>query len=279
MLPDSLPGNWPYQTVGERHKPAIVLLHGFMGFGHDWHQLSERYLAQDFFCVMPTLPGHAQHPPPEPLNFDVVVDGLHLYLCQLDLDRINLVGYSLGGRLALFFALKYPSFVSRLALEGASPGLADQLARLARSAQDDERAIQLVNDGIDAFVDKWYQMDIFSSLRQRPGLLAEMIRRRKRNNATWASTVIRQLSPGRQPPLWARLGELPMEVLLLAGALDQKYVTISREMAKYIPNVRTKVIAAAGHNIHLEQPAIFSHYLKKFFSGQGLEETAPGTFA
>lgn len=267
-LPNSFPRNWPYDIAGKRHKPAVVLLHGFLGSGHDWRQLSERYLAQDFFCVMPTLPGHPENPPPDPLNFDVVVDSLHICLRQLGLDRVTLVGYSMGGRLALFFALKYPLFVSRLVLEGAGPGIADQQARLARAAQDDERAVQLVKGGVDAFVDNWYQMDIFASLRQHPGLLAEVVERRKQNRAHWASAVIRQLSPGRQPPLWSRLGELTMPVLLLAGALDRKYVTISHEMEKYIPNARTKVVAAAGHNVHLEQPAIFAQHLKEFFYAQ-----------
>ena len=265
MSSNSCLRNWPYSVAGNRNNPVIVLLHGFLGSGHDWRQLSERYLAQDFFCVMPTLPGHAEHPPPDPLNFDVVADGLHKWLRQLGFNRVNLVGYSMGGRLALFFALKYQSFVSRLALEGASPGIADQQARVARAAQDDERARQLVRGGIDAFVDDWYRMDIFASLARHPGLLAEVVRQRKRNNARWASIVIRQLSPGRQPSLWLRLRELAIQVLLLAGELDTKYVTISHVMGKHIPCAQSKVIVAAGHNAHLEQPAIFAQNLKEFF--------------
>jgi 2-succinyl-6-hydroxy-2,4-cyclohexadiene-1-carboxylate synthase len=256
--------NWPTEVAGKPDKPAIVLLHGFLGSGRDWRQLSEQHLARDFFCVMPSLPGHAEHPPSDPLNFDTVADGLYTRLRTFGLERINLVGYSMGGRLALYFALKYQSFVTRLALEGASPGIADSQARLARAAQDDERAIQLVQDGVEAFVDDWYQMDLFSSLRQHPELLAEVVGQRKQNNARWASIVIRELSPGRQPSLWSQLGELTIQVLLITGALDRKYATLSHEMEKYIPRARTEVIARAGHNVHLEQPGIFARHLKKF---------------
>jgi 2-succinyl-6-hydroxy-2,4-cyclohexadiene-1-carboxylate synthase len=269
--------NWPYEVAGKPDKPVIVLLHGFLGSSRDWRQISELFLAQDFFCVMPSLPGHAEHPPSAPLNFDTVADGLYTFLRKLGFERVNLVGYSMGGRLALYFALKYQSFVSRLVLEGASPGIADQQARLARAVQDDERAVQLVQGGVEAFVDDWYRMELFASLKQHPELLAKVIRQRKQNNACWASIVIRELSPGRQPSLWSRLGELTIRVLLIAGALDRKYVMISHEMEKYIPCARTEVIAATGHNVHLEQPGVFTQHLKKFFCASDYKEEPGGT--
>lgn len=257
---------WPYHALGQHRRPPLVFLHGFMGAGVDWLQVAQ-LLADRFFCIMPDLPGHGQNislPVSAPLNFDTVVTGFNQFLEQLELDRISLVGYSMGGRLALYTALTFPQKITALVLEGASPGIAAEQARRERADLDDKRAETLLAEGLDAFVERWYELGLFRTLKNHPLLLAKTKEERKQNDPRWTAKIISDLSPGRQPPLWDRLDTLPMPVLLLAGALDPKYATLVTTMAEKIPDATTKIIPDAGHNTHLEHPEYFADLVSRF---------------
>jgi 2-succinyl-6-hydroxy-2,4-cyclohexadiene-1-carboxylate synthase len=239
-----------------------------MGTNADWLPIAER-CADRFFCLMPDLPGHGNNtnfPITQPLNFEFVVTGLNLLLEQLDLDRVSLTGYSMGGRLALYAAIKFPKKITALILESANPGLVEEQARQERAEVDDKRAETLLKIGIESFVDHWYQLGLFSSLKKHPPLFDEIKSRRKQNEARWLAKIISQLSPGRQPPLWDKLGLLPMPVLLVAGALDQKYAKLMARMGANIPKAKVEIIPDAGHNTHLEQPKRFAELLTTFLT-------------
>lgn len=253
---------WPYQTLANSAYPPIVFLHGFLGRGSDWLPIARQLPAYGF---MPDLPGHGDNthlPLSTPLTFDTLADGFMRWLDHLKLKAINLVGYSMGGRLALYTAIKFPARINALVLESANPGLAEPQTRRARAKLDDERAQTLRQAGMSAFVDRWYGMELFSSLKQQPALFEQTTVARKQNDPRWAAKVIAELSPGRQPSLWERLDDLPMPVLLMAGALDTKYIELTKKMGSLIPGATFKIIPHAGHNIHLEQPDVFTAALQ-----------------
>jgi len=259
---------WPHQTLGSPHTPALIFLHGFMGTGSDWRPIARRCVPH-FFCILPDLPGHGQNcrfSPAEPLDFARIATGLQQLMSHLQLERANLVGYSMGGRLALYTATQFPQRISRLILESASPGLADSQARQARATADDDRAATLLKVGLEEFIDHWYTLPLFNSLQQQPALLAQAKTQRLQNQPGWMAKIIRDLSPGRQPPLWDQLGDLSLPVLLLAGALDPKYSALIPQMAQKIAGAQAKIVATAGHNIHLEQPDLFANTLLKFLN-------------
>lgn len=259
---------WPYQTLGQRTNPPLVFLHGFMGTGTDWLPIANR-CAGRFFCLMPDLPGHGGNtnfPISQPLNFEVVANGLNRLLEQLEFDQINLAGYSMGGRLALYTALKFPQKITALILESSNPGLVEAQARQERAEVDDNRAGTLLKIGIESFVDHWYELQLFSSLKKQPHLFDETKNKRKQNKTRWMAKVISELSPGRQPPLWHRLDALPMPVLLVAGALDSTYARLMTRMGTNIPQAKVEIIPDAGHNTHLEQPGLFAEVLTTFLT-------------
>ncbi len=252
--------------MGDSRLSPLVFLHGFLGSGSDWLSVARQFSHQ-FFCILPDLPGHGENvelPLSEPVNFDKIVAGLNYLLDELELERVNLLGYSMGGRIALYFSTKFPHRVEHLILEGANPGIADERSRLARATLDDQRAEQLRNLGIDTFVDRWYQMMLFGTLKKHPQILEQLKIRRKQNDARWAAKIISELSPGRQPSLWHRLGQLPMPVLLLAGQLDEKYADLMGQMAAKIPQAILEIVPGAGHNVHLEAPQPFIKGVEQF---------------
>jgi 2-succinyl-6-hydroxy-2,4-cyclohexadiene-1-carboxylate synthase len=238
-----------------------------MGTGADWLPITD-HLSHRFFCIMPDLPGHGKNtifPISQPLNFDIISAGLVNLLDQLELDEVSLVGYSMGGRLGLYTALKYPTKIKSLVIESASPGLATKQERQERAALDDRQAERLLAGGFDAFIEAWYNLPLFETLHRYPQLLEAVKKTRKKNNPDWMAKIISELSPGRQPALWKQLATLAMPVLLMAGALDKKYAKLIMSMGQKIPHVVTHIIPDTGHNIHLEQPAQFVKLIDNFF--------------
>jgi len=257
---------WPYKSIGNRDHPPVVFLHGFMGTGADWHKIAER-CAKSFFCLMPDLPGHGHNielPLSQPLNFDIVATDLNNFFEQLNLDNVALVGYSMGGRLALYTALRFPHKIKALVLESSNPGIAVEQGRQTRAEADDRWAETLLSEGIDIFVEQWYEMDLFHTLKSYPQHFKQTKEKRKRNDAQWAAKIIRELSPGRQPSLWEDLDSLPMPVMLMAGALDSKYSEMMAVMKARIPQATVEIVPDAGHNIHLEKPKHFAELITDF---------------
>jgi 2-succinyl-6-hydroxy-2,4-cyclohexadiene-1-carboxylate synthase len=249
-----------------------------MGAGADWLPMAKLW-ANHFFCLMPDLPGHGHNTHrsiAQPLDFDVVVAELKLFLKQLELDQVSLVGYSLGGRIALYAATQFPEKIRALVLESCTAGIGDEQARRERAEADDKQAETLLAQGIENFVEQWYELDLFSTLKRHPRLLAEIKAKRKKNDPAWVAKILKELSPGRQPSLWEKLGSLPMPVMLVAGGLDAKYAELAARVGSQIPEATVEIIPEVGHNVHLENPGQFSEVVTVFLhslkpnSNQGL---------
>lgn len=256
---------WPYRSLGTPQHPALVFLHGFLGAGSDWLTVATRF-ADRFFCIMPDLPGHGKNTTrslDQPLDFDLLTQALLETLDALQVNKANLAGYSMGGRLALHAAAKFPERIRSLVLESCHPGIAVG-ERLHRAASDRRRAEILLTGGIDVFVEQWYESDLFQTLKTQARMFASLKEKRKRNDASWMAKIIEELSPSRQVSLWKALETLPFPVLLIAGALDEKYVGITKRMQSKIPDAKMNIITGAGHNVHLEAPGAFSESLLGF---------------
>jgi 2-succinyl-6-hydroxy-2,4-cyclohexadiene-1-carboxylate synthase len=167
----------------------------------------------------------------------------------------DLVGYSMGGRLALHFAVAFPGRVRRLVLESASPGLATEEERVARCAADDALADRIVSEGIEWFVEHWESQPLFESRASLdPGEVVRQRELRRRNHPRSLAAALRGLGTGRLPSLWDRLHEVETPTLLVVGALDRKFVEVAERMRRMMPNARVIVVPAAGHTVHLEAP-------------------------
>ncbi len=76
------------------------------------------------------------------------------------------------------------------------------------------------------------------------------------------------MGTGTQPSLWHRLEELNMPVLILAGALDQKFAELAAEMVRPVYAASVKIVPGAGHTIHLERPQLFVELITQFLGHQ-----------
>lgn len=253
-------------TIGHPSAPPLVFLHGFLGRGADWLPIA-RTFAGRYYCILPDLPGHGSNitfPLGTVLNYEFLVQDL---IDNLPTKRpITLVGYSLGGRTALYFALNHPERVRTLILEGTNPGLEDPIARQERTQSDDAWSDQIRTRGLPTFVDKWYNQPLFHSLHHHPTLLEQFKTTRRENDPRWMAKVISELSPGRMPWLGDRLGEIKIPTLLLAGSLDEKYASCLHDLSAKIQGSMAWKVPMAGHSIHTERPGRFNAICHAFLS-------------
>lgn len=253
--------NWPLITLGKPDKPALVFLHGFLGTGADWLPVA-RPLSARYFCLLPDLPGHGKNPLDAAPGYQAWSQALAATLDAYKLNTITLAGYSMGARLALFFALHFADRVGRLLLESANPGISDVQERSRRAAWDDANARTIRDLGLASFLGGWYTLPLFASLDRIPNARETLRRKRARQDGESMARVIRALSPGRQPDLWPLLPSLRVPTLYLAGALDSKYTTIAQRFQQKYPASEVTIVAQAGHNIHVEAPQAFRQHVE-----------------
>lgn len=249
----------------------LLLLHGFTGSGLTWEpfiaELSGRHR-----LIMPDLIGHGRSDAPaDPARYSIehCVDDLLALLGQLGVDRFDLLGYSMGGRVALHLTLAAPARVQRLVLESASPGIDDPSERVARVTADDSLAQMIEREGLAAFVDHWERIPLFASQERLPETTRQGLRaQRLANQPGGLANSLRGMGAGAMTPVLSRLGELPMPVLLMAGELDGKYVGLTRVMVEAIPNASACIVPGAGHATHLEAPELFAEAVAGFLGIQ-----------
>ena len=242
----------------------LVLLHGFLGSAADWEALMDG-LAPDLASLALNLPGHGTDPDPVPedATFEEVVEALHTFLAQIETPQIDLLGYSMGGRVALGLMTADPERIRRAVLVGASPGLDEEVEREARTVADGALADALEEGPFEAWLEAWYEQPLFDDLRSAAGF-GDMLARRRTGRPEALATALRALSPGRQPPLRQRLATCPVRALLISGARDAKYTALNRGLAQANPLFESVTVPDAGHAPHLENPDAFLHAVRTF---------------
>jgi 2-succinyl-6-hydroxy-2,4-cyclohexadiene-1-carboxylate synthase len=172
------------------------------------------------------------------------------------------VGYSMGGRLALRAVLREPWSYRALVLLGATPGIEEEGQRRSRKAADDELASWMETAGIQAIVDHWERQPVFAT--QAPDLVERQRRGRMSHEPARLAAMLRATGQGVLPPVWHELHRLTMPVLAVAGERDDRYAQIAERMAREVPRGQAALVSDAGHAAHLEQPDEFSDLLLDF---------------
>jgi 2-succinyl-6-hydroxy-2,4-cyclohexadiene-1-carboxylate synthase len=245
----------------------LVLLHGFTGSSRSWLPHVAEFKSHNF-CISVDLLGHGgSDVPADPARYrmDKQIDDLLDVFDALGLGRVNLLGYSMGGRVALSFAVAHPERVRSLIIESASPGIADPAQRRERIRGDEVLAESIENEGLQKFVEHWESLPIFATQNALPPALRDEIRQQRLGNSPRGLiNSLRGLGTGVQPSMWEKLHRLTMPVLLVVGEFDQKYTSIALRMASKIAKVKVAIIEGAGHTVHLEKPATFNRVVLSF---------------
>jgi len=271
-----------YRLDGDSSNPVILFLHGFMGDRYEF-QSAIANLSQQFYCVAIDLPSHGQtdltnqgtdqftyqdscYSQNSCYTIEFTARLIVKFLELLHIERCFLVGYSMGGRVALYLAINFPKYFRKVVLESTSAGLRTDIERSDRLAKDRQLADKLENleaGDFRLFLENWYQQKIFGNLRSHSNF-PQLLVQRLQNSPIELAKSLRYLGTGRQPSLWEKLPETEISLLLLVGELDAKFVQINQQMAQLSKFLQLEIIPNCGHNIHFENPDIFIEKVQTF---------------
>ncbi len=253
-----------YLVLNPAGNVTVLFLHGFMGSGEDWRPIAQG-LSAEYRCVLADLPGHGCTPVrSDAAAYTMAAVARHVMrlMARVAPGPFVAVGYSMGGRLALYLALEHGDRVRGLVMESASPGLRSEPERSKRRDQDEQLAMELETGDWEAFLRQWYAAPMFESLRGCGERFQELLARRRKNNPRELARVLRGMGTGAQPSLWDRLPEAAAPALLVAGERDAKYCAVATAMGAMMPRASTAVVSGAGHNVHFEKPADYTTLLR-----------------
>ena len=249
-----------YFVAGEG--PPVTLLHGFTQSGRSWRELIS-HMPEGWKWIVPDLRGHGQTVTRSggPCSMEACTDDLVAIWEELDLGRTHLVGYSMGGRLALHVAAHRPERLLSLLTIGAHAGL-DEDARPGRREGDEALAQRIEREGVEPFVDHWGSLPLFAGIERRgEGYVAQLRAERLQNHVAGLACSLRGMGAGVMEPVWEQLTHVTVPCTFVAGQLDHGYVASARRLAAAVPNGRVEIVLRAGHAVHQERPDAFARVL------------------
>jgi len=202
---------------------VITCLHGFLGNPRDWDFL------RDASFAIETPPLDAIPP-----------------------DGDILLGYSLGGRLALH-ALLAGARYERAVFVSTGLGIEGDSARAARRAADEAWAKRFESEDFDSVMAAWNAQPVLAG----PSL--------DRTKEDYDARALREWSSGALPPVASRLHELTIPTLWIAGARDTKYVAEARRASSLASGGQVVIVEEAGHRVPWERPDEFVKNLDSYF--------------
>lgn len=253
------------QKFVPNNKTPIIFLHGFTGKAEDWSFITSS-LPDNYYPIAIDLPGHGKTKTSS-YSVDAYVKCVELVITHFNISETVVVGYSMGGRTALAYAIKNPTKVVGLILEGTTAGIENDTEKRERAKSDSELADLILKNGIDWFVGYWLSIPFFKTLKRlSKTAYAKLLEQKKLNSGIGLAKSLKEFSTGKMPSLWGELHTLNIPTILIAGNFDKKFVETNKAMAKLLPNSQRKIVNSCGHNTHLENPKEFIILVNQFLN-------------
>ncbi|WP_261436545.1 2-succinyl-6-hydroxy-2,4-cyclohexadiene-1-carboxylate synthase [Serratia proteamaculans] len=246
---------------GEADRPWLIWLHGLLGNNNEWRVIASR--CPEWPSLAIDLPGHGDSVAVVCTSFDDISAQISAILQMHGIERYWLVGYSLGGRIAMYHACHGETRgLQGVIIEGGNPGLADVAQREQRLAHDAAWAERFRREPLAEVLADWYQQPVFANLSavHREALIDA----RSDNAGAAVADMLEATSLGRQPSLALQLQQLPVPLVVLCGGDDHKFQQLARDAG-----LPLRIVSQAGHNSHLANPQDFAAELRTFLVNPG----------
>lgn len=227
---------------------SIYALHGFLGTPADWNPLAgicnnAKLHAVKLQC--PLLDSFAQW-----------AQDFNQRAAQ-DPNQKILLGYSLGGRLAVHALLSAPQLWKAAIIISANPGIDCSQLKAKRIASDNEWAERFENEPWDLLMVQWNSQGVLSSS-------TPIIRKEKDYSRSELSRQLRNWSLGRQEYLANQLSKLKIPILWMAGIKDLAYANIANDLHFAHKCSKIWIAPNSGHRIPWDEPEAFYKQITKF---------------
>lgn len=239
--------------------PPLVALHGFTLGGAQFAALAGSLRCS---VLAPDLPGHGATVI-RPVDVPTTIGALASWMTGFDAP-VPVLGYSMGGRIALSLALDRSELVTRVITVSTGPGIGDAHGRRMRAAEDAELADRIEREGVGRFLDRWLAAPMTSTKGVDATTRAADRAVREQNTAEGLAAALRGLGQGTYPYLGDRIQSLTVPLLAASGGDDHHYTEQAAALAATAPEGRHVVIPGAGHNVVLEAPGRLAEAVREF---------------
>jgi 2-succinyl-6-hydroxy-2,4-cyclohexadiene-1-carboxylate synthase len=230
--------------------PALVALHGFTHTGEQCEPLAD---ALDREVIAPDLPGHGDSSRESTAAHDVIASLAELI--ETVSNDVPVLAYSQGARLALVLATQTRSITGPLILLSGTAGIEDPDERQIRAAWDLATGREIIEIGIEAFIDEWTAVGMTSTADLPPALRLSDREERLTNTAEGLAAALAGYGQGSLPSVWHLLDTITVPVFILTGSEDSAYTNTGVRMAEAIgANAAHDIIDGAGHGLLLDRP-------------------------
>ncbi len=263
--------NIEYPKEIDKSKDYVLFIHGFTGCVEDWFPIIEQMPAKYNYIALDIV-GHGKSDAPSDsshYNIESIVMQIKYVKDYLTPNKIFLLGYSMGGRIALSYTVAYPEDVKGLILESASAGIKNDEERQKRYEEDLKLSEYIETHTLEEFIEMWSDQELFNTQRRFSNdKLKKMKKKKASGSKIGYANSLRGFSTGIMPPVHDKLKKIPLKILLITGDLDSKFTGINARLTKRFFKAKHKIVKNSGHNTHLEEPKRFieivTNYLGQF---------------
>jgi 2-succinyl-6-hydroxy-2,4-cyclohexadiene-1-carboxylate synthase len=244
----------------DRNKDYVLFLHGFTGCAEDWFPVFEQ-MPDKYNYIALDITGHGKSDSPvDPSKYTVesLTSQIKYIKDHLTPNKIFILGYSMGGRLALNYAITYPDDIKGLILESTSAGIKNDEERQKRYEGDLKIVEYIETHSLEEFIEMWQDQEIFNTQRRFSNDKLKKIKKKKASGSKIGyANSLKGFSTGIMPPVHDKLKKIPVKTLLITGDLDSKFTGINARLSKRFFKAKHKIVRNSGHNTHLEDSKRF----------------------
>lgn len=235
---------------------TLVLLHGFTGSPASFAPLLEAWPAHPEVFA-PLLAGHGPNPDLSSRSFDEEVERLARLVERTPAPR-RLVGYSLGGRLALALLARHGDLFTDVSVIGAHPGLETDAERAERRAGDRLWQERLEQDGLHAFNAAWGEQPLFARPEgaepERDARTRAQADVRAAHTSAGLGQALAAFGLAEMPAFWSSLPAVGAKLTVIVGEADAKFRGLAARIAEVAPRARVLIVPGSGHNPLIDAP-------------------------
>ena len=238
----------------------LIILHGLLGMGDNWISFARKMADQGFQVHLIDQRNHGRSFHEDEINYEVMVEDLKNYMDFHQINQADILGHSMGGKTAMFFALKHPEKVNKLVVVDISPKYYPPHHSFIFEAIKSVPLHLTSRKEIEKIIDEKIQNKAIT------GFILKNLKREKNKGFTWKPNMeilensLEELGEALPP-----LSIIDKPVLFIKGEKSPYISQADFPLIKaHFPQALIKTIPRSGHWVHAEQPLIFNEEISDF---------------
>ncbi len=262
-----------YKKIGKKG-PVILILHGLFGNGKNWYSIA-KYLSKSYQVYSLDLRNHGLSAHSDKMNYSDMVNDLVEFMDKHKLEQVNILGHSMGGKLAMLFALEYPTRIHQLVVVDIAPVVYKHRFKEIFSALLDI-PLKQINSRVEAekslferIKDKGICQFLLQNLCLKNSNCHLPNHKQKIDANYWRFNVLalkKNIGNIATFPIINKERQFLGETLFIAGQ-NSDYINKNNriEIKHYFPSSKIVKVKGAGHWLHAEKPDVVKNILSIFF--------------